>query len=118
MKSIYEMSDTELVCEEGAVKGCYNREARPHPADSPIQVNHAKCEELLNTLHEIRIEMWRRGIHAPTADERAEYVDDLEDAKTALASLEGSTRTDRIYSKRFIIQECTDSIAWIDGELK
>lgn len=118
MKTIYEMTDTELSMEHGRLKTSYNYETRPRAVGSPFPFDTAKCEELLNAMREIRVEMWRRGIHAPTADERGEYVEDLEDAKTALASLDGSKRTDKIYSKRYIIAKCVDAIAWIDGELK
>lgn len=82
MKSVNEMTDNELRDLKYEMQEIMNRRYVEHVVAVTVNSMVATVEQreaALKTLHEIRLEMWRRGYAAvPTADRRDDYARHLE----------------------------------------
>lgn len=72
-------------------------------------------EAALETLHYVRMELWRRGFTTPDAELRETYERRLAQGAERLAKAEasGDIARDKIYVARNMIRDHEDKLAWI-----
>lgn len=81
-----------------------------------IWAKEAELAEIIDELHEVRVELWRRGVHAPDATSKARYEATLEKRLAVLTAAEqnGNKLCD-IYMKRDVVRDLQDRIKWIEN---
>ena len=117
MKSINEMTDNELRDLKYEMQEIMNRRYVEHAVAVTVNNMVATVEQreaALKTLHEIRLEMWRRGYAAvPTADRRDDYERHLERSVNRYEAAKASGDIVKMYDARARIEVNQDELDWI-----
>jgi len=122
MKDVRTMADNELFDRRNELHMLLNREFTDQRTSSGSIVPKdwvATIEErdaALAEMHEIRLEVWRRGINAPTADKREDYIRYISNYERRLDNAIDSGDVARIYAAKDRLEVNMDSLNWIDGK--
>lgn len=117
MKNVREMTDNELRDLQYEMKEIMNRRYVEHVVAVTVNSMVATVEQreaALKTLHEIRLEMWRRGYAAvPTADRRDDYERHLEKYSERYEAAKASGDIVKMYDVRVMLENVQDKLDWI-----
>lgn len=114
MKNIHDMSDRELIDYQ------YEQQEIMQRADNPFAPNKNVTTEqrdaALETLHDIRIEGWRRGWNGvPVEENRAEYERHVARNIQRVDAAKATGKAPAIYAKMNMLRTSEDRLFWIDG---
>lgn len=116
MKNINEMTDNELRDLQYEAKEILNRRYAERVVAVTVNSMVATVEErerALNVLHEIRLEMWRRGYVVPTADRRDDYMRHLDKHTERYETAKASGDVVKMFDIRQSIEDLQDKLDWI-----
>ena len=114
MKNIHDMSDRELIDYQYEQQEIMQREDNPFAPNKNVTIEQR--DAALETLHDIRIEGWRRGWNGvPVEENRAEYERHVARNIQRVDAAKATGQAPTIYAKMNMLRTSEDRLFWIDG---